>query len=193
MELPLIIWEVSSSHFRWEFKKEETQKVERTWSFCIKVKKRGRGKREEEGGRTRGRENSWPWHSSFMQICSHKFPPMHTYTPSLGSKTQMQLVWVWISNLTSYNSFSPFSLQIPVSCPQSQTLRAGEFRGHLVQLLVRCLSPLYRIVPYVGLTSYLADFSLIFSRWAHRIIKKKQNKTSYFQGKEKRGSKHILI
>lgn len=53
-ELSLIIWEVSPSHFIWEFKKEEAQKVERSYSFDVKVKKRGRGK--ERRGRRREEE-----------------------------------------------------------------------------------------------------------------------------------------
>lgn len=42
------------SYFIWGFKKEEAQKVERTYSFDVKVKKRGRGK--ERRGRRREEE-----------------------------------------------------------------------------------------------------------------------------------------
>lgn len=50
-ELPPIIREVSPSYFIWKFKKEEAQEIEKSYSFNVKVKERGkerRGRRKEE-------------------------------------------------------------------------------------------------------------------------------------------------
>lgn len=48
IELPLIIWEVSPSYFMWEFKKEETQKVERAWSFHVSKEEEGRQEEDKD-------------------------------------------------------------------------------------------------------------------------------------------------
>ena len=145
-----------------EFKKEETQNVERTWSYCENRREDKRGRRKKK------RKKMTPDLGTFIQIHSHKLP--HTMFLALDPRYKCNQVEIWLSNLISQNSLTLvpsaisvwLALEIPVSSLHSQNLRGGELRGHVVQLLARCLNPLYTIVPSVGLASYSVDLSLIF-------------------------------
>lgn len=170
---------MSSSYFIWEFKKEETQNVERTWPFHESKWKRKRRRQKRKEEEEEEENDSWPWHlhtNSLPQVS------IHTMFPASDPRYKCNQLEIWHSSLISQNSLilvpSAISvwlaLEIPVSSLHSQNLRVGEFRGHVVQLLDRCLNPLYTIVPSVELASYSVDLSLIFFlSWAHRLFLQK--------------------